>query len=430
MNFTKMRPGEFRLFFPSLSPEQQAESHYFNFRDALDRLSEAFSALGGPDLASLETEPMIYVVGRPHWGAKYRGVDRKLELKYRTEMVAIGDCPYAIEHYKKKKYGKYSVKQMRMKLLEKLKKFCGDQQTVEEVELAGQAFDNERLIALNKLRQSYYHGDLSIEYAHLTIDEANSTFREALSIDGSPFRDSPARRASQRVVTYTPHEDFEKQLTAIYTLYNQDKLPFVGQIASQFEGREALLLSELHLKYDMEDHHLELFEGLTVGAHLDSIISPEIQSLAGIERSTTDGAKARTESAPATPTAATAGKAGRPSDGRGGVEWVSVAFEGSEEQINGFVQSSDFALLAAVLEEGLRIGVPVLVGGYPTFVSLAGNGLEVGDDCDNEAHEAYNSSVLGPTQAILRFYQQKQGASADRGGGGGEGGGGGGSFFK
>lgn len=391
------QPGEFRLFFPMLCTEEEQTS-YKNFGDAIDKLSKAFTALGGEDIDEMDTEQMIYVVGRPHWGAKYRGTERKLQVKYRKGITAIGGCPYAIEYYKKKKYGNSNIEKMKAKLLEKLKKFCGDQQTPEEVKLARQAFDQERLIALNKKRKAYYHNDLSIEYAYLTIDEAESTFRDGLQTESGPFRDSPARRSPQSAVAYRPRDDFEKQLGAIYTLYDPAKLPVVSEIASAFVGREALLLSELHMKYDMEGRHSELFEGHTEGGHLECILSQEAMTLAGIEHAAvpaplplggTKQASANTE-----------GKSA------GVVEWLSICLEGDEGQIRNFVQSSDFALLASALEEGIKVGAPVMVGGYPTFVSLVGNGLAVGDECDNEAYEIYLRSFLSPTQAIVHFAQQ------------------------
>ena len=85
-----------------------------------------------------------------------------------------------------------------------LKKFCGDQQTHEEAMVAAKAFDDERLIALNKKRNAYSHNDLSIEYAHLVIDESESTFREALSESSGPFIDSPARVGSGSGATLLP----------------------------------------------------------------------------------------------------------------------------------------------------------------------------------------------------------------------------------
>ena len=74
-----VRNGEFRLFFPKLYSEE-LQCTYKDFGEAIDKLSQAISDLGGPDVDKLETEQMIYVVGRPHWGAKYRGQEKKLQL--------------------------------------------------------------------------------------------------------------------------------------------------------------------------------------------------------------------------------------------------------------------------------------------------------------------------------------------------------------
>ena len=78
-----IRNGEFRLFVP-LPYTEELRSSYKGFADAIDKLSEAFMQLKGPDMDINDIEQMIYVVGRPHWGAKYRGIEKKLQLKYRT----------------------------------------------------------------------------------------------------------------------------------------------------------------------------------------------------------------------------------------------------------------------------------------------------------------------------------------------------------
>ena len=92
-----------------------------------------------------------------------------------------------------------------------------------------------------------------------------------------------------------------------------------------------------------------------------------------------------------------------------GEEWISVALEGEEEKIKGFIASTDFSTtIGRVLEEGIGLGLPVMVGGYPTFVSHVGNGLTVREDCDNEAYETYSQTALVETQALFRFSMDRE----------------------
>ena len=54
--------------------------------------------------------------------------------------------------------------------------------------------------------------------------------------------------------------DWNKQLGAIYCLYNPEKLPTIAKIQEMFKGREDTLLEELCLKYKVDKSHLWLLE--------------------------------------------------------------------------------------------------------------------------------------------------------------------------
>jgi hypothetical protein len=69
---------------------------------------------------------------------------------------------------------------------------------------------------------------------------------------------------------YRVDEDFESQLRAIYTKYNPSLLPMVPAFVKQFEGRENVLLLELHRKYGIVDSDRVLLQGRNPPAHEDN----------------------------------------------------------------------------------------------------------------------------------------------------------------
>jgi hypothetical protein len=52
--------------------------------------------------------------------------------------------------------------------------------------------------------------------------------------------------------------DFEVQLREIYEEYNPDKIKDIPLIVEHFKGQEEHLLEQLHLKYDIQEHHHHL----------------------------------------------------------------------------------------------------------------------------------------------------------------------------
>jgi hypothetical protein len=83
-------------------------------------------------------------------------------------------------------------------------------------------------------------------------------------------REDTAVEERQRSVRYQAHngDNFVKQLESIYLLYCPEKAEKAAEIAKVFDGRENLLLEELHHKYDIQDEHLELFEAHTEGSNM------------------------------------------------------------------------------------------------------------------------------------------------------------------
>ena len=53
-------------------------------------------------------------------------------------------------------------------------------------------------------------------------------------------------------------QDFEGQLRAIYEEYNPDKIKDIPMILEHFKGQERHLLEQLHIKYDIQEHHHHL----------------------------------------------------------------------------------------------------------------------------------------------------------------------------
>ena len=103
MSLSFGRDLELRVFLPVVSPDN---SDHANYREKLNRLVEDFTITDGVTKEFIDVTPMVYCVGGCHWGVKYRGSDRKLEVKYRKSTIEIGGCTKAVEQYKKKKFGK------------------------------------------------------------------------------------------------------------------------------------------------------------------------------------------------------------------------------------------------------------------------------------------------------------------------------------
>lgn len=310
MNLSFGRDLEFRVFLPVVSKEEAASSEGLSaYCAALARVIDDFTVVDGVKKESIDITPMLYCVGGNHWGVKYRGPDRNLEVKYRKNTMEVGDCERAIELYKKKKFGKVSLKKMKKKIMEKLLQHCGAQHDEEQQKYAAEAIEAERLIALDKKRKGYRHGGVDIDFGYIDINLSNSTFhKHGLGGDrGDPvWRDSDA--------------------------------PENGADSTDKAAKEE-----------------------------DGATTPE-----EVSRQT-------------------------------GAEWISVCFEGNYDTILEAIRTN-FDPVAKAMTEGLKTGLPVMVGGYPTFVNLVGNGLTYGNDCDEAAYGLYNATIRGPTEALLAFH--------------------------
>lgn len=301
MSLSFGRDMEFRVFLPVVKDDNETPTEGLSaYKSALARVIDDFTVVDGIKKDSISVTPMLYCVGGNHWGVKYRGPDRNLEVKYRKNTMEVGDCERAIELYKKKKFGKVSLKKMKKKIMEKLVQHCGAQHDEDQQKYAAEAIEAERLIALDKKRKGYYHGEVDIDFAYIDINLSNSTFhKKPLGGESSdPWRDSHAFESSEK------------------------------------------------------------------------------------------------EDEPSTP---------KDVPSEAGAEWISICFEGNYDTIVRAIRTN-FDPIAAAMSEGLKVGLPVMVGGYPTFVNLVGNGLTYGNDCNEAIYGLYTSTIKGPTEALLAFH--------------------------
>lgn len=193
---------EFRIFFPlpseSVAEELGEDSRLSDYSQALAAIEREFGAVNESDSKDKGASTlMVYVVGGDHWGAKYRGDARKLEVKYRTQvdtLVKEGEgtgtstsaedseerrkkLPILMEAFKKKDYGKGTSirnKDITNKILEKLLKFCNkEHNTIEHEHRAQIALERETICAMTKWRKHGMggeRGEVCIEYAYIEVD--------------------------------------------------------------------------------------------------------------------------------------------------------------------------------------------------------------------------------------------------------------------
>lgn len=312
LSLTGGRDGEFRVFLPVVDEDDMPEE-LKAYADAVARVIDDFTAVDGRNKDAIDITEMLYCVGDCHWGIKYRGASRNLEVKYRKTTMEVGECGNAIEMYKKKKFGNVSLKNMKKKIMEKLTQHCGDQHGEQQQKYAAEAIDAERLIGLDKRRKAYQHGGVAIDFGYIDINLSKSTFHKKA----------------------------------------------LGGESADSVWRDSLVLKE----------------------------SPQDDGASKAEHDASD------------------------MNTKGG-KWVSVCFEGGNVEIIQAIRSN-FDPIATAIAEGLKVGVPVMVGGYPTFVNLVGNGLTYGNDCDEGAYGLYNSTIKGPTEALLAFHAANREGAED-----------------
>jgi hypothetical protein len=176
---SKVITYEFRVFFPATAADAADSTTNAEYIDALKAVQAQFNNSNEEEdsaPASVERIKMVYIVGCDHWGAKYRGVKEKLEVKYRTHVASLGSAQGVLEAFKKKDYKGAKLGQMRAKLLEKLSKHCGaEQHTIEQEQLSAQAIDANRLCSMTKTRIHISHGGASIELALLDVEPVAAT---------------------------------------------------------------------------------------------------------------------------------------------------------------------------------------------------------------------------------------------------------------
>lgn len=277
---------EFRLFFP-VDPHTESNNAEL-YRESYSSMLGYFTNLDGvgKEDMHIETE-MIYLVGSDHWGAKYRGEKRKLEVKFRKDVYSLGDAIGVIERWKKKKFDKHGNDIQRNKelLLEKVKKFCTTQQTEQEDVLLNKAVDTNRLMKMVKRRRSFLQLGAMTELAFLDV--------------------------------YPCVHSLEAAIT-------QDK-------------RNTSALDMLNIK---QEHEKEKAEGLVAST---DVSNNEIDGQ-------TKESSQNTSNMP--------------------TEWVSVAIEGKYENILQTF-SMEHSAVIDTMKAALQCNVPVIVGGYPTFVRMS-----------------------------------------------------------
>lgn len=280
---------EFRLFFP-VDP-RTASNDTELYRESYSLMLDYFTDLDGVSKEDMRIETeMIYLVGSDHWGAKYRGEKRKLEVKFRKDMYSFGDAIGVIERWKKKKFEKHGndIQKNKELLLEKVKKFCTTQQTEQEDVHFDKAVDANKLMKMVKRRRSFLQFGAMSELAFLDVYPCVHTLDAAIA---------------------------------------QDK--------SKTSALDILNIKQEHEKEKAERHQL-------LGDASTDVLNNEADNQ--IKESSMTNVP---------------------------IEWVSVAIEGKYENIlQAF--SIEHATAVDCMKAALQCNVPVIVGGYPTFVRITG----------------------------------------------------------